>query len=295
MSADQNSAPHRPVCEPARPPSPPKLETPSGATDCHFHIFGPQDRYPLSPGRSYDPVEAGTDAYLDMAATLGLDRMVVVQASIYGTDNSCTLDAVERFGRERACAVAVVDESFDADALSALHRRGVRGARFNAVSGNGTPLEQLETLAQRIAKLDWHLQLYAHGAQLPGLAERLLALPVQVVIDHMGQVPTDAGLESPEFQALLRLLRSGRCWVKLCGYRISAAGPPYADLLALARALIAAVPERCLWGTDWPHPHLEGRPMPDDGELLDLLGEWAPDPAERRRILVENPAALYGF
>jgi len=288
-------ADHRPVCEPPRPPSRPKVKAPPGATDCHFHIFGTLERYPLSPGRSYDPVEAGIEAYLAMAATLGLQRMVVVQASIYGTDNACTLDAVERLGRDRACAVAVVDDSFDADALSALDRRGVRGVRFNAVSGNGTPLEQLETLAQRIAPLGWHLQLYAHGAQLPALAERLLRLPVPVVIDHMGQVPTSGGLDSPAFQALVRLLRSGRCWVKLSGYRIAASGPPYADVLTPARALIAAAPERCVWGTDWPHPHLEGRPMPDDGMLLDLLGEWAPEPAQQRRILVDNPAALYGF
>jgi predicted TIM-barrel fold metal-dependent hydrolase len=273
----------------------PRLKAPPGAIDCHFHIFGPTDRYPQSPGRSYDPVEASVEAYLAMAATLGLQRMVVVQASIYGTDNSCTLDAVDRFGRHRACAVAVVDDSFDAAALRALDRRGVRGVRFNAVSGNGTPLDQLETLARRIEPLGWHLQLYAHGAQLPELAERLLAPPVPVVIDHMGQVPTGRGLDSPEFQVLLRLLRSGRCWVKLSGYRIAANGPPYADVLAPARALIAAAPERCVWGTDWPHPHLEGRPMPDDGLLLDLLGEWAPDPAQQRRILVDTPAALYGF
>jgi predicted TIM-barrel fold metal-dependent hydrolase len=273
----------------------PRLKAPPGAIDCHFHIFGPTDRYPQSPGRSYDPVEASVEAYLAMAATLGLQRMVVVQASIYGTDNSCTLDAVDRFGRHRACAVAVVDDSFDAAALRALDRRGVRGVRFNAVSDNGTPLDQLETLARRIEPLGWHLQLYAHGAQLPELAERLLAPPVPVVIDHMGQVPTGRGLDSPEFQVLLRLLRSGCCWVKLSGYRIAANGPPYADVLAPARALIAAAPERCVWGTDWPHPHLEGRPMPDDGLLLDLLGEWAPDPAQQRRILVDTPAALYGF
>lgn len=284
-----------PVCEPPRPPSRPKFQAPPGATDCHFHIFGPRENYPLSPGRSYDPVEASVDAYLAMAAVLGLQRMVVVQASIYGTDNSCTLDAVEQFGRARASAVAVIDDSFDTQALRELDRRGVRGVRFNAVSGNGTPLDQLETVAGRIAQFGWHIQLFAQGEQLPQLADRVLRLPVPVVIDHMGQVATGRGLDSPEFQALLRLLGSGRCWVKLSGYRVAASGPPYADLKAPAQALIAAAPERCVWGTDWPHPHLESRPMPDDGVLLDLLGEWAPDAEQRRRILVDNPATLYGF
>ncbi len=288
-------AARRPVCEPPRPPSAPSERAPAGATDCHFHIFGPSDKYPLSPGRSYDPVTADIDAYLAMADVLGLQRMVVVQASIYGTDNACTLDAVAAFGRERARAVVVVDDSLGDGDLRALDRRGVRGVRFNAVSGNGTPLDQLETVAGRVAPLDWHVQLFAHGAQLPELEQRLLRLPVPVVIDHMGQVSPARGPDGPEAQALFRLLGSGRCWVKLCAYRSSLAGPPYADMAPLGRALIAAAPERCLWGSDWPHTHLEGRAMPDDGRLLDLLGEWAPDPAQRRRILVENPAALYGF
>src|SRR5260370_17884284 len=137
------SAEQLPVCEPPRPPSPPKRKAPPGATDCNFHIFGPTDHYKLSPGRSYDPVEASVESYLAMAAVLGLQRMVVVQASIYGTDNSCTLDAVEQFGRERACAVAVIDDGFDAAALRDLDRRGVRGLRIHAGAGNVTPVTRL--------------------------------------------------------------------------------------------------------------------------------------------------------
>jgi predicted TIM-barrel fold metal-dependent hydrolase len=229
-----------------------------------------------------------------MAEALGIQRMVIVQPSVYGTDNECSLDAAARFGLDRARVVAVVDDSFDEAALRAMHDRGTRGVRFNAVSGNGTPLDQLDTLARRIAPLGWHLQVYAEGHQLPDLAPRLAALPVPVVIDHMGGVRTADGVNGPGFQALLRLLDAPRTYVKLCGYRISSAGPPFADVAPFARALLDASPDGCLWGTDWPHPSLSDW-MPEDGALFDLLGEWAPGAAERKRVLVDNPARLYGF
>lgn len=272
----------------------PSWRAPALACDCHFHVFGPYGRFPLDPGRHYDPAEATIPAYLRVADALGLQRMVVVQPSVYGTDNACTLDAAERFGLDRARVIAVVDAGIDAAALRALHARGVRGVRFNAVSGNGTPLDQLDALARRIAPLGWHLQIYATGDVWPDLAPRLAALPVEVVVDHMGGVRTADGVDAPGFGALLRLLEGGRAWVKLCGYRISSAGPPFADVAPFARALLQAAPERCLWGTDWPHPSLTEW-MPEDGALFDRLGEWAPTDAERRRVLVDNPARLYGF
>lgn len=272
----------------------PKLKAPPGSTDCHFHIFGPHARYRLSPGRSYTPPEAPVEQYLALAATLGLERMAVVQPSIYGTDNACTLDAVARFGQARARAVVVIDDQAAPHELRRMHEAGARGVRFNAVSGNGTPLEQLHTLARRIAPLGWNLQLYVHGEQLAELAPALPGLGLPVVIDHMGGISTAKGVDHPEFRALLRLLEGGRAWVKLCGYRSSAAGYPFADVAPMAKALIAAAPERCLWGTDWPHPSYM-RTMPDDGELLDLLGTWAPEAALHRRILAENPVMLYGF
>lgn len=282
-------------CQPPRANvTKPRLKAPPGSTDTHFHIFGPHARYRLSPGRRYTPHEALIEHYLALATTLGIERMVVVHPSIYGTDNTCTLDAVAAFGQHRARAVAVIDESFTTPMLRRLHEAGVRGVRFNAVSGNGTPLEQLQTLARRIALFGWHLQLYVHGAGLLELAPQLSGLGIPVVIDHMGGISTDKGDTHPEFLSLLRLLEGGRTWVKLCGYRSSAAGYPFADVEAMAKALIAAAPERCLWGTDWPHPSYM-LTMPDDGELLDLLGTWAPDPALQRRILAENPVSLYGF
>jgi predicted TIM-barrel fold metal-dependent hydrolase len=273
----------------------PNWQPPPDGTDCHCHIFGPYDRYPLSPGRSYTPPEASIEQYLAMLETIGLRRTVIVQPSIYGTDNAVTLDAVEAIGADRARAVVVVDEGIDATALRGMAARGACGVRFNAVSGNGTPLDQVQRLVDRIAPLGWHLQLYAHAAELVALEPVLARLPVPVVIDHMGGVKaSEGGMGSPGFRALLRLLEGG-AWAKLCGYR-SSAGHPYADVAPMARAMIAAAPGRCVWGTDWPHPSLR-RPedVPDDGHLLTLLGQWAPEPAQRRAILVDNPARLYDF
>lgn len=272
----------------------PSWRAPPLSCDCHFHIFGPYDRFPLDPGRHYDPAAALIPAYLRVAEALGLERMVIVQPSVYGTDNACSLDAAARFGLDRARVVAVVDPAIDEASLRELHAKGTRGVRFNAVSGNGTPLQDLDALARRIAPLGWHLQLYATGEILAEIAPRLAALPVEVVVDHMGGVRTQDGLGGAGFQALLRLLDGGRAWVKLCGYRISSAGPPFADVGPFARALLDAAPDRCVWGTDWPHPSLSAW-MPEDGALLDRLGEWAPSAKERQRVLVDNPAQLYRF
>lgn len=278
-----------------RTTSDPRLKAPPGSCDCHFHIFGPYEIYPLSGGRHYTPHEALVPAYLDMAETLGLQRMVIVQASVYGTDNSVTLDAVQRFGGERARAVAVIDDSFDAIALRRLRDAGVRGVRFNLVSGNGTPVEQLAALSRKIAPLDFHLQLYCSGETLAELAPMLPGLPVPVVIDHLGGVKADLGVDHTQFQALLRLLDSGRTWVKLCSYRASARGEPWEDTAPNVKALAARAPERCLWGTDWPHSNMGDGPFPDDGRLLDQFFEWVPDSCSQHRILVDNPANLYGF
>ncbi len=263
------------------------------ACDCHFHIFGPYDRFPLDAGRRYTPPPAGIDEYLAMAETLGLQRAVIVQPSPYGTDNRATLDAVQRIGPRRACAVAVIDESFDDAALRRMAEAGVRGVRFNLVSGNGTPEDQLDALARRIAPLGWHAQIYAEGEKLEQLVPLLTRLSVEVVIDHMGGVPASLGTGHPQFRALLRLLDSGRAWVKLCSYRVSSKGAPWDDVAENLTALAAAAPERCVWGTDWPHPGMS--PVPEAGRLLDQLFAWVPDAAARRRILVENPCQLYGF
>jgi predicted TIM-barrel fold metal-dependent hydrolase len=261
--------------------------------DCHFHIFGPFVRFPLDPGRHYTPPEASVDAYRAMAGALGLQRMVVVQASPYGTDNRATLEALRAFGPERARAVAVVDETFNTAALQVLADAGVRGVRFNLVSGNGAPEDQILALAKRIAPLGWHMQVYADGAKLAALAPVLAGLPVPVVIDHCGGVGAELGTAHPQFAALLRLLDTGRVWVKTCSYRASSAGAPWDDMATNVRVLMKAAPERCVWGTDWPHTNMDAHP--DTRQLLAQFLNWVPETSLRQRVFVDNPAQLYGF
>jgi predicted TIM-barrel fold metal-dependent hydrolase len=271
----------------------PRQKAPPLSCDCHFHIFGPFDAYPLSEGRTYTPPAALVPTYLDIAETIGIQRMVIVQASIYGTENAVTLDAISQLGQERARGVAVIDDSFDAAALHGLHDQGIRGVRFNMVSGNGTPEDQLDALARRVAPLGWHIQIYADGAKLQAIAPLLARLPTDIVIDHCGGVKAALGVAHPQFQALLRLLDSGRAWVKLSSYRASSAGAPWSDVAANVTALAAAAPDRCVWGTDWPHSQMN--PAPEAGLLLDQLFDWVPDEAARHKILVDSPARLYGF
>ncbi len=277
-----------PDCAPAKPrTTPPRHRAPPGACDCHFHVFGPYGRFPLDANRPYTPPEASVRHYEDMAATLGLERRVIVTASVSGTDNAVTMDAVQRLGPAASRAVVVVDDAAD---LPALSRGGAVGVRFNAVSGNGAPLDALEALARRIAPLGWHIQVFTND--LPALADRLAALPVPVVLDHLGGAKARDGAGSPAMRAALRLLDTGRAWVKLSGYRASS--PPYGDVAPLARALLAAAPGRCVWGTDWPHTGFRTEAeMLDDGTLLDWLHDWTD--GDWRRVLVDNPAALYGF
>ena len=274
------------------PTNPPKLKAPPLSVDCHFHIFGPHARYPLSPGRGYTPPESLVPDYLRMAESVGIGRMVVVQASVHGTDNRVTTDAVAQFGRHRAVAIAVIDDSFDSAALKRLADAGTVGVRFNLVSGNGTPVEQLEATARRIAPLGWHIQVYVEGEQLEELAPHLAKLPVPIVIDHMGGARSHLGTNHPQFRALLRLMEQENIWIKLCPYIPSSAGPPYTDMEANTRALVAGAAPRYVWGTNWPHPRMD--PAPNEGHLLDLLTAWT-DRATRDAILTANPARLYGF
>jgi predicted TIM-barrel fold metal-dependent hydrolase len=273
----------------------PRRRAPEGACDCHFHIFGPYDDFPLSPTRAYTPPPALVPHYEDVAQTLGLTRRVVVQASVYGTDNRVTLDAVRRLGPADTRAVVVVDDAANEAALRAMATQGAVGVRFNAVSGNGTPVAQLEALARRIAPLGWHIQLYVKGAALVEIAPRLAALPVPVVLDHLAGAEAAEGPDSAAVRAALALLAGGRAWVKLSGYRASK--PPYGDVAPLARRFLAAAPERCVWGTDWPHTQFATpAEMLDDGLLFDWLLDWTGEDATLlHRVLVANPAALYGF
>lgn len=277
-------------------PAQPRRPAPKGSADCHFHLFGRPDACKLSPTRGYTPAPGSElGDYILVAETLGIDRMVIVQPAAYGTDHKCALDSIELLGRHRTRAIGIVDDSVSNCDLKTMDERGFRGARINSITKNSTGIDQLQDVVRRIAPLGWHIQLFVHGMELPNLASLLVSLPVPVVIDHMGQIPTDRGLESTEFKTLLRVLDSGNCWVKLCGYRCSTVGPPYSDLLEPARKIIQTAPERCVWGTDWPHTKMFGRLLPNDADLLNLLYDWAPDERQLRRILVENPERLYGF
>jgi predicted TIM-barrel fold metal-dependent hydrolase len=283
-----------PMCQPPNSDlTPPKFVAPSGACDCHLHIIGPPAQYPCVPNRSYTPVEAHAEQYRCVAAALRLDHAVVVQPSFYGTDNLCTCDAIlASNGRWRG--VAVVDPAIKESELADLHETGFRGVRINLLFKGGLAMDVLEQIARLIQPLGWHVQLLVDGRDLPDLAPRLRKLPVPFVVDHMGHMPTSVGVQHPGFQTLLQLAREG-CWVKLSGpYRISGQPYPYDDVAPFARALVEAAPSRMVWGTDWPHPAVSV-PIPRDGDLMDVLPIWIPDAETRRRVLVENPARLYGF
>jgi len=229
-----------------------------------------------------------------MLSALGLDRAVIVQPSVYGTDNRCTYDAIAASGG-RWRGVAVVSPSTNTHDLRRLHDAGFRGVRINLLFKGGLAMEILEQVARLIAPLGWHLQLLLDGRDLPELVPRLRRLPVRFVIDHMGHMPAQLGLAHPGFTALFALAREGSCWVKLSGpYRISAQQYPYEDVAPIAKALVEAAPEHMVWGSDWPHPSFQGT-MPVDATLLDLLASWVPEPRTRQRILTTNPAELYDF
>ena len=282
-------------CQPPREIiKPPENKAPPGACDCHIHIVGPRERFPLSESRAYTPADASLRQYEHVQEVLGTQRVVIVQPSFYGTDNRCTLDAVAHFGVQRSRAIVVIDPEISDGNLREMHDAGARGARVNLVTPGGPPIAHLTQLAERIAPFGWHTQIYANGEDLPDLLPILRRLPTEVVIDHMGQIPAAWGTAHPAITALRALLDGGRAWLKLCAYRCSNEGYPFRDTDALATLLARVATERCVWGTDWPHPNLEGT-LPDDGELLDALMRWAPSRDAQQRILVDNPAALYGF
>lgn len=285
-----------PECQGPDPqPRPAGFAVPPGASDTHAHVFGPAERYPYTPDRTYTPPDAPLAAYRRMLGTLGLVRAVLIQPSVYGTDNSLMVDALHEAG-DSFRGVAVVPPDVSRAELDRLHAAGVRGVRLNLLFRGGLALETCEAVAEAIRPLGWHLQLLVDVASFADLRGRLGRLPVEVVIDHMGHMPPGSGPDHPGFRELLALLKDRRTWVKLSGaYRITAERePPYADVTPLAQALIEAAPDRLVWATDWPHPFVH-IPMPNDGTLLDLLALWAPQEQTRRRILVDNPARLYDF
>lgn len=294
------SAPWQGCPAPDPRPRRPSFAIPPHACDCHAHVIGPAKLHPFVPDRSYTPPDALLPDYLHVVRTLGFQRIVLVQPSMHGTDNTVMLDAL-RAARERGiegCAIAGIAENCSDGELQALYEQGVRGVRLNMIyrGGQAADVEAAPKLAARLRTLGCCLELLVDVSQL---GQRLLEfdkLGVPLVIDHLGHLPARKGPGDPGFQALLELVRRGNTFVKLSGAYRLADGPhfPADEIAALARALIDAAPQRMLFGTDWPHT-LCTVPMPNDGDLLDLLAHWAPDERTREIILVDNPAALYGF
>jgi len=272
----------------------PAFLLPRGACDTHVHIWGPFDRFPLAKGAPYTPPERTSDDLLALHERLGVDRAVIVQTTVYKADNRAMLDGIARSnGRWRG--VALIDESFDDAAFRALHEGGVRGVRFGFVKhlGGVPDLALVRRTAARIAPMGWHLVLHLDAGNIPDFLEFFGEFSLPVVVDHMGRVPVRDGLDQTPFRLLLELLRRPNWWVKVSGAeRISETGPPFTDAIPFALRLIAAAPDRVLWGTDWPHPNV--RWEPDEADLVDLLPHFA-DAAALQQLLVDNPARLYGF
>ena len=301
MSPQPAAGAEAPTCAGPDPsPRKPKLKLPPGACDTHAHIMGPKARYAYSPARIYTPPDCLLPDYLKMLATLGVERAVLVQPSVYGTDNTVMLEAMQAAGNRFRGVAVVADRISDAE-LKKLDAAGVRGVRVNIVDVKdrkpGTlPMDSLKALARRVAPLGWHMEFLMHADEFPDLDRAFAGFPVDIVLGHLGYMKTDKGLANAGFQALLRLMKAGRAWVKLTGpSRITTTGGlPYADVVPYARALIEANAERVIWGSDWPHVMVK-TPMPNDGDLADLLTDWIPDARAREQVLVHNPARLYAF
>jgi len=270
----------------------PKLKAPANACDCHMHIY--DAKYPTDPKATLKPADALVADYKLLQKRIGTSRNVVVTPSTYGTDNRVTLDAIAQIG-PTARGVAVVDATVTDAELKRLNGLGIRGIRFNLVQAGATTAEMIEPLSRRVNDLGWHIQIHMKGEQIAGIEDLLLRVPSPIVFDHLGRLAQPNALDNPGFKTISKLIDKGRTWVKLSGaYQDTKVGPPtYSDTVAVARAYIKAAPERMVWASDWPHPTEKDKP--DDAVLFDLLTKWAPEEEMRTRILVQNPATLYGF
>lgn len=283
MTADPRTSPRRR----------PGFALPPGTCDAHCHVFGPGAIFPYAPARSYTPEDAPKEALEALHGQIGIARAVIVQASCHGTDNRAMLDCL-RSNPARYRGVAIVDDTFTDAQYRELHEAGVRGVRFNFMPhlGSSADLGMVGRVIDRIKGLGWHVVLHIHGGVIIPMSEWIGKLPVAFVIDHMGRVPAKDGVGSPPFRALLDLLKNERGWIKVCGSeRLSF--PPYREAIPIAAALVKAAGDRVLWGTDFPHPNATHEA--DEAELVELVPQFAPDAADRRCLLVDNPARLYEF
>jgi predicted TIM-barrel fold metal-dependent hydrolase len=293
-----------------QPLTPVNFQVPAGACDCHTHIFGDPQRFPFVAGRAYTPEPASIDEMRALHQALQVSRVVIVQPSVYGTDNACTLDAIRQLGAI-ARGIAVIDERTPESTLDDMDRAGIRGVRLNLQTG-GLPdpallRQRFHWVVERLRGRNWHIQIYAWLSLIEAISEQVMAAEIPVVFDHFGGAQAQLGIQQAGFPALLNLVRIGKAYVKISApYLASAQAPDYSDLAPLAEALIAANPQRILWGSNWPHPDaskVPGRKTTDiaprlkidDGSVFNQLAIWEPDPGQREVVLVENPARLYGF
>lgn len=296
--------------KPSQPETLVNFEVPAGACDCHVHVHGDPAKFPFFEGRTYTPETALPEELATLHKGLHIQRVVIVTPSVYGTDNSSTMYGMKARGAG-ARGIAVIDDKTTESQLDVLGRAGVRGIRINLATGGvkdpAVARQRLKAAAERVKNRKWHVQVYTNVPLIAAIRDEVADLPVPVVFDHFGGAQGADGLDQPGFADLVGLVKSGRAYVKISGaYRATKLAPDYADVAPLAKALIAANPDRVLWGTDWPHPNAITPPgkkptdvtpllQIDDGHLLNQLPLWAPDPAIRRKVLVDNPARLYGF
>src|SRR5436305_5865935 len=298
------------IAKASQPSTPVNFDIPPGACDCHTHIHGDPAKFPFFAGRVYTPEPASPEEMSMLHKALNVDRVVIVTPSVYGTDNSATLFGMKARG-ETARGVAVIDDKTTEADLDAMGQAGIRGIRLNLATGGvndptvGRP--RFSAAVERVKARGWHVQLFTSLAMISAIKDLVAASPVPVVFDHFGGAQAALGVGQPGFADLVELVKSGKAYVKISGaYRASKLGPDYPDAAPLAQALIAANADRIVWGTDWPHPDSVTPPgkqitdvtplfQIDDGRLLNQLPVWAPDAATRKKILVDNPARLYGF
>lgn len=294
----------------SQPSTPLNFIVPPGACDTHTHIFGDSARFPLWSGRVYTPEPALPDEMKALHAALHMQRVVIVTPSIYGTDNAASLFGMKAYG-PGARGVAVIDDKTTDSELDAMDKAGMRGIRINLATVNQTDASvgriRLQAAIDRVKRRNWHVQMYVAASIIPGIKDLIMASPVPVVFDHFGGAETKNGMNQAGFPDLLELVKAGKAYVKISGaYRASTQGPDYADVVPYAKALIAANADRIVWGSDWPHPNSNpprGRKATDlnplfeidDGRLLNQLAVWAPDASVRKKLLVDNPARLYGY
>ena len=271
-----------------------RFRLPPASVDAHIHIFGDTTKYPPAAARLFEPpAVAGTD-YLKLSKTVGIERAVIVHSAVYGSDHKVSLDLMTT-APARYRGIAVLHEQITDKELQDLAERGFCGFRVNLVSGRGLSLDAARRMADRVRPLGWHVQVLMDVELMPDLNRIFAAFPIDIVVDHMGRPDPGRGWSGPGFQALLNFLRSGRGWTKISApYRTSQEPPDYADMKPFAQMLASEAPDRIVWGSDWPHVMVEG-PMPNDGDLLNQIGDWIADEKLRQKLFVDNPRLLYGF